>query len=388
MQKRYDQALEFDQLRKVLREGEAFRGFEEAPIHFPPTYKYDVLKTLKAKRHKTVTRRILHRRAGSKGGDAIEEQAASARGCSADQVDLSQQDAEALRASNAEIMVTPDEKQEPKSLDGQGPEWGRVRRAAAARMRNARAAGVDKGAAQSEDDTSSVSSAWESFASVGFPHQLESDSDEPPASAETGAASPIPPADPVVASNTAAAQGRKVFSQGAAIKAKLRLLELVKTATGAKERETSSPVAPSTDMTRRNSRRRTRDSTSTSPEGRMPREYPMSPSQTVLPGRFSSKVATTDSANPSDTVPFDASLMDAASTRSSISSNFTMPALPLTSKAGSPSRQRASLPPPAKSAVGPVDIVKRGGGIRQVRPCNYTNPYWNHAHQAISPDSR
>lgn len=36
MQKRYDQALEFDQLRRVMRETDAFRGFKEAPITFPP----------------------------------------------------------------------------------------------------------------------------------------------------------------------------------------------------------------------------------------------------------------------------------------------------------------------------------------------------------------
>ncbi|EJD06622.1 DNase I-like protein [Fomitiporia mediterranea MF3/22] len=43
----YDQALSFDQLRGVMRRGEAFVGFNEAPIRFPPTFKYDVMKTLK-----------------------------------------------------------------------------------------------------------------------------------------------------------------------------------------------------------------------------------------------------------------------------------------------------------------------------------------------------
>ncbi|GAC97024.1 inositol polyphosphate phosphatase [Pseudozyma hubeiensis SY62] len=55
MNKKYDQALAFDQLGKVLKEGDAFKGFKEAPIHFPPTYKYDVLSTLKLKRSKTQT---------------------------------------------------------------------------------------------------------------------------------------------------------------------------------------------------------------------------------------------------------------------------------------------------------------------------------------------
>lgn len=55
MNKKYDQALAFDQLGKVLKDGDAFRGFKEASINFPPTYKYDVLKTLKIKRNKTLT---------------------------------------------------------------------------------------------------------------------------------------------------------------------------------------------------------------------------------------------------------------------------------------------------------------------------------------------
>lgn len=46
-QQSYDDALEFDQLRKVLRDGHAFDGFSEAPIDFPPTYKYDLQKAEK-----------------------------------------------------------------------------------------------------------------------------------------------------------------------------------------------------------------------------------------------------------------------------------------------------------------------------------------------------
>ena len=43
----YSQALEFDQLRKVMREGSAFVGFKEGVIDFPPTFKYDVLRTIR-----------------------------------------------------------------------------------------------------------------------------------------------------------------------------------------------------------------------------------------------------------------------------------------------------------------------------------------------------
>ncbi|KAK7032983.1 carbohydrate-binding module family 5 protein [Favolaschia claudopus] len=48
----YAQALAFDQLRNVMLSGKAFVGFNEAPIDFPPTFKYDVLRTLKSK-HKS-----------------------------------------------------------------------------------------------------------------------------------------------------------------------------------------------------------------------------------------------------------------------------------------------------------------------------------------------
>ncbi|KAI0346200.1 DNase I-like protein [Trametopsis cervina] len=46
----YGQALAFDQLRKVMGTHSAFAGFEEAPIDFPPTFKYDVLRSKRSKR--------------------------------------------------------------------------------------------------------------------------------------------------------------------------------------------------------------------------------------------------------------------------------------------------------------------------------------------------
>ncbi|KAF9448611.1 DNase I-like protein [Macrolepiota fuliginosa MF-IS2] len=46
-QKEYAQALHFDQLRKLMAGGKAFVGFEEGTINFPPTFKYDVLRTSK-----------------------------------------------------------------------------------------------------------------------------------------------------------------------------------------------------------------------------------------------------------------------------------------------------------------------------------------------------
>ena len=52
----YAQALAFDQLRKVMENGEAFIGFSEASIDFPPTFKYDVLRYKRSKRAKSVKR--------------------------------------------------------------------------------------------------------------------------------------------------------------------------------------------------------------------------------------------------------------------------------------------------------------------------------------------
>ncbi len=43
--KEYTQAFEFDQLNALMKKGTLFEGFHEAPINFPPTFKYDVLRT-------------------------------------------------------------------------------------------------------------------------------------------------------------------------------------------------------------------------------------------------------------------------------------------------------------------------------------------------------
>src|SRR5258706_3827609 len=43
----YAQALEFDQLTAIMKKGAFFDGFCEAPINFPPTFKYDVSRPTK-----------------------------------------------------------------------------------------------------------------------------------------------------------------------------------------------------------------------------------------------------------------------------------------------------------------------------------------------------
>ena len=52
----YGQALAFDQLRRVMQNGEAFVGFNEADINFAPTFKYDVLRSKRSKHHKSLKR--------------------------------------------------------------------------------------------------------------------------------------------------------------------------------------------------------------------------------------------------------------------------------------------------------------------------------------------
>ncbi|KAH9974841.1 hypothetical protein BJV74DRAFT_863318 [Russula compacta] len=49
----YEQALAFDQLYNIMRNGQAFVGFREATIDFPPTFKYDVLRTTRHKRKRS-----------------------------------------------------------------------------------------------------------------------------------------------------------------------------------------------------------------------------------------------------------------------------------------------------------------------------------------------
>ncbi|KAF9007658.1 Endonuclease/exonuclease/phosphatase [Cyathus striatus] len=55
--KDYAQALTFDQLKRIMDERKAFIGFHEAPINFPPTFKYDVLRRPKRQISKVSRRR-------------------------------------------------------------------------------------------------------------------------------------------------------------------------------------------------------------------------------------------------------------------------------------------------------------------------------------------
>lgn len=212
MQRRYDQAIEFDQLRKVMKEGKEFKGFNEHPITFPPTYKYDVLKTLKKPKKERTVRRILQRRDHA--------------------------------ATN--LVTSPTDTADDPDLDspirweamGGGESTGLVAKRTA--QSNPQQQGAQAGQSLSDrdreqgeytdDDASSISSAaWDSS---GFVNHLGTDSDEE-SSMFAASSYGVSPVDPVVSSNTSAAQGGAIFSHGAAIKAKLRIMDLVRSATGA-----------------------------------------------------------------------------------------------------------------------------------------------------------
>ncbi|KAG8970259.1 hypothetical protein FRC03_010449 [Tulasnella sp. 419] len=51
-QRHFHDAIKFDQLHRIMENGDGFHGFSEAVINFPPTFKYDIMRTLK--RHRSV----------------------------------------------------------------------------------------------------------------------------------------------------------------------------------------------------------------------------------------------------------------------------------------------------------------------------------------------
>ena len=53
MKLEYAQAPAFEQLYNIMRNGQAFVGFREATIDFPPTFKYDVLRTTRHRRRRS-----------------------------------------------------------------------------------------------------------------------------------------------------------------------------------------------------------------------------------------------------------------------------------------------------------------------------------------------
>ncbi|CCF54421.1 hypothetical protein NDA11_004060 [Ustilago hordei] len=241
MNKKYDQALAFDQLGKVLKEGDAFKGFKEAPINFPPTYKYDVLKTLKIKRNKTLTS---IRNAVDIPDANITGAGSSSRPATAD-----------LGTTPLGESVIPEEG--AVSFDAQagdanmsyiGPTELDVEDVSA---RSEAAHGISpntvdskvessegQDADRSDEDRFSISSS-SAFGSVTSSSGLANNFHQ---TQEARLSQGVDPAfvrereielqrQRQLAENTSAAQGPRFFSQGAAIKAKIKIMEMVRSAT-------------------------------------------------------------------------------------------------------------------------------------------------------------
>ncbi|CAO1627324.1 unnamed protein product [Parajaminaea phylloscopi] len=242
MNKRYDQALEFDQLRKVMREGREFQQFREHEIAFPPTYKFDVLKTLKkSKREKTV-RRILYRR----GHTAT---AIIAPNAAADDLEEAEE-SRVFDESYATDVLSP------------GLDRGRI--------------DEDRDRDDDHDDSSASSAAWDSHgSSIVIGALTDSEDDEGDVSAVTSSS-----VDPVVLNNTSAASGPQIFSHGAAIKAKWRIMDFVRNATGASKGSGDGSAASV-----KASKRRSRDAASSgslSTPSPTPSSHRSGPSRNVL----------------------------------------------------------------------------------------------------------
>ena len=244
MNKKYDQALAFDQLGKVLKEGDAFRGFKEAPINFPPTYKYDVLKTLKIKRNKTLTSiRNAVDIPGASAGAAAAKGASDLAGTPLGESVIPEEgtigfdSAEACAGPSADASLSYIAGGEPDcdafSTSGE-PAYGRAARNISPNaVVDAKAEDPDR----SDEDRYSIasSSAFGSVASSsGFAHSFQLQ--------EARLAQGVDPAlvrerelelqrQRQLAENTSAAQGPRFFSQGAAIKAKFKLMDMVRSAT-------------------------------------------------------------------------------------------------------------------------------------------------------------
>lgn len=236
MNEKYDQALEFDQLRTVMREGREFHKFCEHPIFFPPTYKFDVGKTLKKSKREKSVRRILQR-CGHTATATI------APDTTADDLE----DADESIVMRTETSTDERMHKDPsvaRHLDDYDSDDG-------------------DGDGDDDDEDSSLSSvAWDSHGSSDWTVPT-TDSEE-----DLSDVSAIPSSsfDPVVANNTTAASRPQIFSHGAAIKAKWRIMGFVRAATGAsRNSEVFSHAGSNNSMKRRSKDSASLSSSVTSP---------------------------------------------------------------------------------------------------------------------------
>ena len=244
MHKKYDQALAFDQLGRVLKDGDAFKGFKEAPINFPPTYKYDVLKTLKIKRNRTVT--SIRNAIDIPGASA----ASTHKLVTSDLVNtpvgesvIPEEGTVSVDAVHDPAAQAGDISQLSETAGNFGPDTLSVQddascsTSALAISPNALGESAEpQDADRSDEDRYSIasSSAFGSVASSsGFARSFQSQEARLPQGIDPALARERElelQRQRQLADNTSAAQGPRFFSQGAAIKAKFKLRDMVRNA--------------------------------------------------------------------------------------------------------------------------------------------------------------
>ncbi|SNX82617.1 uncharacterized protein MEPE_01323 [Melanopsichium pennsylvanicum] len=247
MNKKYDQALAFDQLGKVLRDGQAFKGFKEAPINFPPTYKYDVLKTLKIKRNKTLAsiRNAVDipGASGAAAGKNTSDLTSTPLGESVipEEGSFGMDVTKEFAGGDGSLSYIATGEPDSDTLSTRDAELGCASPARGI-LSNAADGKVDD-PDRSDEDRYSISSS-SAFGSVtsssGFTQTLQQQE-----------ARMSPGDDPAMvrerelevqrqrqlAENTSAAQGPRFFSQGAAIKAKFKLIDMMRSAANSNLKE-------------------------------------------------------------------------------------------------------------------------------------------------------
>lgn len=209
MKKQYQDALAFDQLKKVMKEQpNVFKDFHEADIRFPPTFKYDVLKTIRQKREEKAKKKLS---ASSKSNQDVTD----LRWSDGLAISTSQQDFK-LNNSSSQTSLNVSKTTPTKSRQSNG----QSREQSSFLIRDKK---EEEG---SDDDSSSIASSnWESSA-ISTSASQPSDKDEFGTSLSSGQGdSQLTALDSIVSSNTAAAQGHALH--GKAIKVRKRFMDVV-----------------------------------------------------------------------------------------------------------------------------------------------------------------
>ncbi|UZJ54814.1 hypothetical protein CBS101457_004134 [Exobasidium rhododendri] len=231
MKKQYHDALAFDQLTKLMKEQpKVFNGFHEATITFPPTFKYDVLKTIKQKREEKAKRyknsAPFPKSAESEGSSGIDASRFSAQSGDSMQ-NLSQSMSGTSTRSNGKVQRgnigdacdndddDDDDDDDGKDLeddDDDDDDMGQSR-------------------FPNDDHSSFASSTWGGSALAASMRDHHSDQEDTRNSlssfkeADLALIESTSPIDPIVQNNTAAAERHNLH--GRAIKVKKKILDVV-----------------------------------------------------------------------------------------------------------------------------------------------------------------